>query len=141
MASRAHLVGLLLASALAVSPRAARATQKFGPVQLSGNLQTQNLIRHPDQGTYEYIQNRNTTHIQLQYNWLEGGKFYNKYEIPFIERSTLFLVYRGVYDSIYDVKPGFIEKQDIHRKAYGGLSLYDFAKAQGDVPRFVNGQF
>ena len=137
-------LGQILVAALAsliLVPGSGRATQKFGPVQLSGNLQTQNLIRHPDQGTYEYIQNRNTTHIQLQYNWLEGGKFYNKYEIPFIERSTLFLVYRGVYDSIYDTKPGFIEKEDIHRKAYGGLSLYDFAKAKGGVPRFVNGQF
>src|SRR5437667_4091344 len=137
-------LGQVLVAALAtliLVPGSGRATQKFGPVQLSGNLQTQNLIRHPDQGTYEYIQNRNTTHIQLQYNWLEGGKFYSKYEIPFIERSTLFLVYRGVYDSIYDTKPGFIEKEDIHGKAYGGLSLYDFAKAKGDVPRFVNGQF
>src|SRR5438045_9354676 len=110
MASRAHLVGLLLASALAVSPRAARATQRFGPVQLSGNLQTQNLIRHPDAGEYEFIQNRNVTHIRLEYAWLQSGKFYGKYDIPFVETSSLFLLYRGVYDSIYDTTPHILEK-------------------------------
>src|SRR5438128_1232778 len=118
----AWIVGsLLTATVLLAAPRLAIATQKWGPIQLSGNLQSQNLIRHPDEGTYEYIQNRNTAHIQLDYNWLQAGKFYNKYDIPFIENSQLFLKYRGVYDSIYDTTPGFIEKNDIHGKAYQGL--------------------
>src|SRR2546425_2052595 len=111
----------VLAAALFVpAPERVTATQKFGPIQLSGNLQSQNLVRHPDASTYEYIQNRNTAHIQLDYNWLQAGKFYSKYEIPFIENSQLFIKYRGVYDSIYDTTPGFIEKQDVHGPVYGG---------------------
>jgi hypothetical protein len=112
---------------LAVVAVPAGATQRFGPIQLSGNLQSQNLIRHPDVSTYEFIQNRNTAHIQLDYDWIQGGKFYGKYDIPFIDRSKLFLVWRGVYDSIYDTTPGFIEKEDFHGKAYGGKNVFDFA--------------
>src|SRR6266436_7441545 len=93
----ASLLGLL-------APRAARATQKFGPIQVSGNLQTANIVRTPDQSTYEYIMNRNTAHVRLDYDWLQSGKFYNKYDIPFLESSHLSIVWRGVYDSIYDTK-------------------------------------
>src|SRR5256886_10383100 len=110
-----------LVTGVASVPRHGAATQKWGPIQLSGNLQTQNLVRRPDYARYEFIQNRNTARIQLDYDWLQGGLFYNKYNIPFIESSHLFLVYRGVYDSIYDTTPGFIEKEDIHGRAYPGL--------------------
>jgi hypothetical protein len=115
-ASLAALAALLLV----LAPEPAAATQKFGPLQISGNLQSENLIRHPNESTYEYIMNRNIAHIQLDYDWLQSGKFYNKYDIPFIESSHLFLKWRGVYDSIYDTTPGFIQKEDIHGHAYLG---------------------
>src|SRR5206468_1047482 len=113
-------------------PPPARATQKFGPIQLSGNLQTMNIVRTPDQNTYEYIMNRNVAHVRLDYDWLQSGKFYNKYDIPFIDSSHLSLVWRGVYDSIYDTTPGFIQKEDIHGRAYSGnLTLDQFRKLKG----------
>src|SRR5205823_13896706 len=55
-----RLIVFVALAAVAASPPRAAATQRFGPVQLSGNLQSQNLVRHPDASTYEYIQNRNT---------------------------------------------------------------------------------
>src|SRR6266849_5021970 len=130
-----HRVKLAVLGAilLALAPRAARATQKFGPIQVSGNLQTANIVRTPDQSTYEYIMNRNTAHVRLDYDWLQSGKFYNKYDIPFLESSHLSVVWRGVYDSIYDTTPGFIQKEDNHGRAYGGpngslVDVFDFAK-------------
>ena len=111
----------------------ADATQRFGPIQIAGNLQTQNLVRHPDESTYEFIQNRNTVHLQLDYDWLQKGRFYGKYDIPFIESSHLLLKYRGSYDSIYDTTPGFIQKEDIHGHAYSGHTLYEFAKLKGNA--------
>jgi hypothetical protein len=129
---RRSVVLVVLASMLVLlGLRPARATQKWGPLQLSGNLQSQNIVRTPDPGTFEFIQNRNTAHIRLDYDWLQGGKFYNKYDIPFIESSHLFLLYRGVYDSVYDLLPGFQQKEDIHGRAYGGLDLHDFAVSRG----------
>src|SRR5437867_661066 len=129
----AGVLASLTATLLVLLPELAVATQKFGPVQLSGNLQTQNLVRHPDQSTYEFIQNRNTAHIHLDYDWLQGGVFYNKYNIPFIESSHLTVIWRGVYDSIYDTTPGFIEKEDIHGKAYdGGIhTVFQYAQRIG----------
>src|SRR6266566_2314202 len=132
--ARLAVLGAILLGLLA--PRAARATQKFGPIQVSGNLQTANIVRTPDQNTYEYIMNRNTAHVRLDYDWLQSGKFYNKYDIPFIDSSHLSIVWRGVYDSIYDTTPGFIQKEDNHGRAYGGLDLFDFAKLKGG-PKFA----
>ena len=68
-------------------PRPAQATQKFGPIELSGNLQSQNLIRHPDKDTFQYIQNRNVARLRLEYSWLEAGRFMSNYDIPFIQTS------------------------------------------------------
>ena len=44
--ARLAVLGAIL---LGLAPRAARATQKFGPIQVSGNLQTANIVRTPDQ--------------------------------------------------------------------------------------------
>jgi len=124
------ILGALTVACAAFAAAPALATQKFGPIEISGNLQSQNLIRHPDQDTFQFIQNRNTARVRLDYDWLQGGKFMSKYDIPFIESSKLFLLWRGVYDSIYDLTPGWVEKDDIHGDAYGveRLELYEFAK-------------
>ena len=123
---------LLLATALVLFvPLPGTATQRYGPVEMSGNLQSQNLVRHPDDAHFQFIQNRNTAHLQLEYDWVQAGKFYDKYTIPFIERSLLFIKYRGVYDSIYDTTPDTLEKEDVHGKAYAGHTLFEYAKLRG----------
>jgi len=125
-----------LAGVVASSVGSAWATQKWGPVQFSGNLQTENIVRTPDASTFQYIMNRNIAHLQLEYAWLQGGKFYNKYDIPFVESSTLLIKYRGVYDSVYDTTPGFFPRFDIHGKAYNDKDLYNYL--QQDVePQLV----
>ena len=63
-------------------PHPPSATQKFGPLQLSGNLQSQNLIRTPDVSTYEFIQNRNTAHLRLEYDWLQSGQVLRQVRHP-----------------------------------------------------------
>ena len=130
---RRHLAlfSALATTLLTLAPESAVATTKLGPIQLSGNLQSQNLARSADVSSYQFIQNRNTAHFQFDYDWLQAGKFYNKYTIPFLESSHLLIKYRGVYDSIYDTTPGILEKEDIHGKAYGGLNFFEFAKLRG----------
>ena len=88
---------------LTTSP--ASATMKYGPLELSGNLQTQNIIRHPDVDEYHFVQQRNTFRARVDWNWLEKGKWIDRIDVPFIESSKFFLLYRGVYDSIYDYEP------------------------------------
>jgi hypothetical protein len=112
---------LVVSTALLARPAAA--TMRFGPLQISGNLQSQNIVRMPDAQTYQFIQNRNTARIQLTYDWLQGGKLMGKYDIPFIRESRLFFLARGVYDSVYDTTPGFAPAFDIHGKAFSGNLL------------------
>ena len=126
------VLGMLVAALGALAPVPAEATQKFGPLQIAGNLQSTALVRSPDASTYEFVSNRNIARIRLDYDWLQAGKFYNKYDIPFIESSHLFLLWRGVYDSVYDTTPGFIDKRDIHGDAYGGKDIYQFATQVGN---------
>jgi hypothetical protein len=116
---------------LAPGVRPAAATIVYGPFQLSGSVQSQNLIRHPDPDDWSVTQQRNTLRLQLEYKWLEQGRFIDRYRIPFIQRSKLFLLYRGVYDSIYDYTPGIVEKDDIHGDVYAGQSVYEYARVQG----------
>ncbi len=118
---------------LVLGPGVAGATQRYGPVQISGNLQSQNLIRHPDVRTYQFVQNRNSARIRLEYKWLERGKFYGKYDIPFIESSDIFLLYRGVYDSVYDTTPGFLPREDVHGRSYGGRTVVEAARDVGQL--------
>jgi hypothetical protein len=139
---RSAVVSLL--ALVVLVPQPAAATQKFGPLQLSGNLQSENLVRHPNASRFEYIMNRNTARLRLDYDWLQMGKFYNKWDIPFIESSHLYLLWRGVYDSVYDTTPGFVQKEDIKGRAYpapggGSLGYYDYATRVG-APRCGKGQ-
>jgi hypothetical protein len=122
-----------VASLVCALPRTSFATLRFGSLQVSGNVQSQNLVRHPDATTFEFIQNRNTARIRLDYDWLEGGKWIGKYSLPFVEKSQLSILWRGVYDSVYDTTPGFVEKEDIHGRAYGGLDVFDAATTPGSI--------
>lgn len=93
-----------LACVLAALP--ARATVQFGDVQLSGNVESQNLVRAPEFGEFEFIQNRNTVRIRVDWDWLKEGRLMDRWNIPFIKESKFYLLYRGVYDGFYDLAPG-----------------------------------
>ena len=120
-----------LAAALALAAQPAAATQRFGPLNLSGNLQSQNLVRNADIRSYELVQQRNSARLRLQYAWLEQGRWLDRYEIPFLRQSQLLVQWRGVYDSIYDTLPGFVTHEDIHGRAYSGGTVDDAARARG----------
>jgi hypothetical protein len=123
---------------LSTSP--ASATQKFGPLELSGNLQTQNIIRHPDIDEYHLVQQRNTFRARVDWNWVEKGKWIDRIDLPFIESSKFFLLYRGVYDSIYDYEPTLRERDFRGRKPGRAAErdLNDLSKGARDALKFEN---
>jgi len=94
---------------LACAPPA-RATLKYGPIELSGSVDSQSLFRSAEIDNWQFIQNRNTALIRLDYNWLQDGKFVDRLDMPFIKRSNLFLLYRGTYDSFWGIAPGGAQK-------------------------------
>ncbi|HUI25409.1 MAG TPA: hypothetical protein VL403_04935, partial [Candidatus Kryptonia bacterium] len=105
-------VGLAILGMLVVGggPRPIYATIKYGAVQISGNLESQNLVRDPEVDKFQFIQNRNTFRLRFDWDWLQNGKLIDKYDIPFIERSKLFLLYRGVYDGFYEIQPTDLQR-------------------------------
>jgi hypothetical protein len=94
----------------------AGATMKYGPIELSGSVDSQTLLRSTEIDQWQFIQNRNTALIRLDYNWLQNGRFIDRYNLPFIKRSKLYLLYRGTYDSFWGIAPGGRQK---------GVTVYD----------------
>lgn len=93
-----------------VAVPAAQATVKYGPIEVSGSVDSQNLLRTSDIDEWQFIQNRNTALIRLDYEWLQKGKLIDRIQVPFIKRSKLYILYRGVYDSFWDIGPGGRQK-------------------------------
>ncbi len=90
----------------------AEATIRYGPVQISGNIETQQLFRI-DQSRDETfqalnpIQQRNTFRLQYEHELVERGSLLGAIDVlPIAKKASLFAYYRFVYDSIYDIAPG-----------------------------------
>lgn len=85
----------------------ASATIQLGDAMVFGDISAQNLFRMRKPGDFNLVQQRNTLRVGLEYKWLQDGKFIDKFDSPdFIQQSSVYLLYRGVYDSVYDLKPG-----------------------------------
>lgn len=104
-----HAAALALAVVVAGIPPA-YATLKYGPVELSGSVDSQTLLRASNIDNWQFIQNRNTALLRLDYDWLQNGKLIDRFEVPGVKRSKLYVLYRGVYDSFWDIGPGGRQK-------------------------------
>lgn len=78
----------------------------LGPLSFSGNLQTQQLFRHPEVEKWSIIQQRNVIRVRLEYDWIDEGQAFGTLAVPWIRNAHLVALYRGVYDSVYDFRPG-----------------------------------
>lgn len=125
--------GALLAHGLA---REISALPRYGPLEISGNVSAQQLFRSPDPGVWGLVQQRNTVKLRVDYNLLERGRLAGQLDVPGIDRAKLYLLYRGVYDSIYDLTPGF-EQTDIYGLPIG-LRLRHLPRRTRDALRFEN---
>jgi hypothetical protein len=95
----APTIGLVLLGLSGARP--ALATLKYGPIELSGSVDSQTLVRTISIDEYQFIQNRNTALLRLDYNWLENGRMVDRFDVPGVKSSKLYLLYRGVYDSFW----------------------------------------
>ena len=141
--STRRALGVVTAAAVVLGiATLASATQKFGPLEISGNLQAQQLVRHPDPSTYQFIQQRNTTHVRVDWDWLQrNGKWLDRFDFSdLIESSHLFLLYRGVYDSVYDYTPNTREKREFtgERTDRRFDSLNDYNNGARNALKFEN---
>jgi len=138
---RRILAALVTVVTVAALTTTASATQKYGPLELSGNLQSQQLIRTPDASTYQFIQQRNTMRLRVDWDWAQGGKWLDRFDFSdLIQSSHLFLLYRGVYDSVYDYTPDTKNRRNFTGektdKRFNSLDDYD--KGARDALKFEN---
>lgn len=132
---------LKVAACLTVlAPSYAHAIYRDANVDFGGALRTTNIFRHPDIDKWYFISQRNSLKLRLEYKWLQRGKAFGKFNVPFIERSDLFILYRGVYDSIYDITPGMSQTSDISGDPIESqfLRLESIPKDERDELKFNN---
>src|SRR2546421_4314255 len=109
----------LVAMACLLAAGEASATFRYGDIQISGNIQTQNLFRIQN-GTdtfhaFDPVQQPNTFRLQYEHALIKQGDLLNGLVNlkPVFKSAAFFAYYRLVYDSIYDIAPGpFIRSQD-----------------------------
>lgn len=130
-------VGLYLAI---LAPSSAHAIYRSNSVDFSGNVRTTNIFRNPDIDQWAFIMQRNSLKLRLEWKWLQRGKAFGKWNMPWLERSDIFVLYRGVYDSIYDITPGQTDRSDISgdpiEPAFARLE--SIPKGQRDEYKFNN---
>src|SRR5512140_3541138 len=99
----ATVCSLALFGSVILVARALHALPRYGPFEVSGNIAAQQLIRNPDIDQYSIVEQRNTLKLRLDYQLLQDGRLIDRFNLPFLDRGNLFLLYRGVYDSVYDL--------------------------------------
>jgi hypothetical protein len=88
----------------------------LGPLEVSGNVQTQNIVRHESTDTnWQFVQNRNVFRTRIDWDAIQGNYVMGKWKIPVIRKAKFFMLYRFAYDSIYDYTPDTIPARDFRR--------------------------
>ncbi|MBI3785063.1 MAG: hypothetical protein HY270_16860, partial [Deltaproteobacteria bacterium] len=135
MTRRLPVVVVVVLMALLL-PGIAQALPRYGPIEVSGNVSSQQLLRTPDIDQWGLVLQRNTLKVRLDYNFLERGRLIERFDVPVVNSAKLFLLYRGVYDSVYDLTPGF-QQNDVYGKPIR-QRLDDIPRSQRDDLRFEN---
>lgn len=109
------IAAFAVAGALPRSP--VLAAERFGPLQVSGSLETQSLLRHPDVDRWSLVQQRNTLRLRFNLDIVKDGAGTLGVSLPGVRSASIFLLYRPVYDSAFDLRPG--PRQDVFPYANG----------------------
>ncbi len=99
-----------IAAWLVLLASGASSTVRYGDIQISGNVETQELFRidrspSSQLNHFDLIQQRNTLRLQYEQLIVKNGTLAG-FRVPFMREASFFAYYRGVYDSAYDLAPG-----------------------------------
>jgi hypothetical protein len=106
----------------------ALATMRYGPIQISGNLESQQLLRIDESTSSVFdaanlVQQRNVFRLQYEHELVKRGQLFETISVPGVKQAGFFAYYRAVYDSIYDIAPGPFLRANDGSKA-GGFSTF-----------------
>jgi hypothetical protein len=127
------ILGLL---SLCCTPPAS-AGYDLGSLSVFGSLESQNLFRMRTVGDFQPVQQRNTLLAGLDLQLVRSGKLTEEIssdtEVPWLRNTSLHLLYRGAYDSVYDWGPGG-NLYDIDGRPVGALN--DLPRSTREGGRF-----
>jgi hypothetical protein len=134
---------LAVATVFVATPAEALYRGKFfgGDLDLGGRLRSINVMRHQDFDRMAFIMQRNELKLRAEWKFLQRGQAFGKYKVSWLDRADLFMVYRGIYDSVYDIKPGSIHGQkDLQgdKMTAFARSLDSLSKSERDDAKFNN---
>ena len=131
----------VLTSVLSLAtPSESVATIRYGPVQLSGNLESQQLFRIDESTSrtfdaFNLVQQRNVFRFQYEHELVKDHMLFGALAAPGIKHAGFFAYYRFVYDSVYDIAPGpFLRANDGSK----GGSFHTFSNAERHALAFEN---
>jgi hypothetical protein len=119
---------------VAIAPLAvgdSRAAQPDGDVEATGSVESQNIVRHSDVDEFHFIQQRNTLRLGLRWDVVRDGRR-GAIAVPAVGAVQVLLLYRAVYDSVYDYAP-ILRERDLRGRKPGRAAQRDLA----DLPRGV----
>lgn len=122
-----------------LAPQRVFATERYGPLQVSGSLETQNLLRHPDIDQWSFIQQRNTLRLRFDLDIIKDNVGTLGFAFPGIRSANAYLLYRPVYDSVFDIQPGGRADLFPYGRGEKDNSLHAFTSSVRDSIRETNG--
>lgn len=107
-------------------------------LRVEGFLRSQNALRTPQFQGMAWVMQRNTLQLEGAWDFLQEGKLLGGLSLGPLKEGTAVLIYRGVYDSIYDARVSFRrrfssdEREDLRfenniREAYVDLKAPPFS--------------
>jgi len=134
---------LAVVAVMVATPAEALYRGKFlgGDLDLGGRIRSINLVRHQSLDRLAFIMQRNELKLRAEWKFLARGKAFGKYKVSWLERADIFMLYRGIYDSIYDIKPGGIHgSKDLQgdKLTPFARSLDSMSKNERDETKFNN---
>lgn len=92
------IVAILAApAALAVDPKA---------LSITGNAESQTLVRHASPDKLQLVQNRNVFRLRGEWDAMRHDWLKEAVPVSLLSSLRLNVAYRGVYESVYDIAPG-----------------------------------
>ena len=100
---------VLLGMMALASATASRASAEPTPLNIAGNVHSQNLVRHPNVREYQFIQQRTT--LRMRWVWAPATVPPQlTFGTRLVSKLRIALEFRATYDSVYDYTPTFRER-------------------------------
>lgn len=138
------VVAVLSCTVLGTARRAVAAPPPPPSLYLGGSFEAQQLARTPKAGEFQFIQQRNTLRLLANWTWIDDGEwtgpFPSSWKTGSIENVDVFLLYRGVYDSVYDFLPSVPTTTDYRGEPVPSRfdNLNKLTKGQRDALKYEN---